>query len=312
MLAIIYPGQGSQYLGMCKDFYDNFPKVRDIFAEISEVTNINIKEIIFEDKNSQLNITEYTQICIYTVSISIFSVIKDLYSEKIKAKTLYMAGHSLGEYSAISASNSISISECGKLLKLRGKYMQNSSPEIPSGMLVVIGLDIEIIESILKKEENKNLFEIANHNGLNQIVISLKKNKFDSVIEILNHHNVKKILPLNVSAGFHSNFMKAASEKMNLEIDKLHFKKSEFPIVSNFNAVSSDQPDIISYNLKQQMVNKVKWVDIIKFFEYKKVNTIIEIGPNKILNGLNKRISKNFEFINVSSIDELENLKNVF
>ena len=190
--------------------------------------------------------------------------------------------------------------------------MHNSSPEVSSGMLAVIGLSIEIIESILQEKKNIDLFEIANHNGLNQIVISLKKNKFDLATKILNQYGAKKVLPLNVSAGFHSNFMQEANKEMNIEIDKLDFKKSEFPIVSNFNATSSQQSDIISYNLKQQMTNKVKWVDIIKFFEYKKIDTILEIGPNKILNGLNKRISKNFNFINVSNIDELKNLENVF
>ncbi|MBG76775.1 MAG: Malonyl CoA-acyl carrier protein transacylase [Alphaproteobacteria bacterium MarineAlpha5_Bin12] len=311
MLAIIFPGQGSQFIGMGKDFYDNYEITREIFEEISEITKINLKDIIFENQENKLNSTEFTQISIFAVSISIFSVIKDILKDKIINNISYTAGHSLGEYSAICASKSISISQCSLLLKKRGKYMQNSDPNSLTGMLAVIGLNINLIENILKND-NDNLFEIANHNGINQIVISLKKENINKVTEILNSAGAKKIIPLNVSAGFHSNFMSEANNRMIEEINNSTFTDSIFPIVFNYNAQPSKNSNEIVENIKKQMINRVNWVDIIKFFENNNIKNVLEVGPNKVLNGLNKRISDKVKYINVSSIYELENLENVF
>ena len=311
MLAIIFPGQGSQFIGMGKDFYDNYEITREIFEEISEITKINLKDIIFENQENKLNSTEFTQISIFAVSISIFSVIKDILKDKIINNISYTAGHSLGEYSAICASKSISISQCSLLLKKRGKYMQNSDPNSLTGMLAVIGLNINLIENILKND-NDNLFEIANHNGINQIVISLKKENINKVTEILNSAGAKKIIPLNVSAGFHSNFMSEANNRMIVEINNSTFTDSIFPIVFNYNAQPSKNSNEIVENIKKQMINRVNWVDIIKFFENNNIKSVLEVGPNKVLNGLNKRISDKVKYINVSSIYELENLENVF
>ena len=311
MLAVIFPGQGSQTLGMIKDFYDNFPTVRKIFEKIKASTDIDVYNIIFENSGKKLNITEFTQICIYTASISIFMVIKEIYSEKFLNKIKFVAGHSLGEYSALSASDTISLLDCAKLLKLRGKYMQDSYPENLSGMLAVIGLNINSIENILSEEKEKNTFEIANHNGLNQVVLSLKKEDFNLVSSKLKEHGAKKTLPLNVSAGFHSSFMKKASKNMTKEIDKLVFNNSKYPIISNYSANPVQDSTDIMNNLKKQMLNRVKWVDTIKFLESNNIENILEIGPNNVLNGLNKRISNKFILTNVSNIQELEDLKNV-
>ena len=311
MLAVIFPGQGSQTLGMIKDFFENFPTVRNIFEKIKASTDIDVYNIIFEDSEKKLNITEFTQICIYTASISIFMVIKEIYGEKFLNKIKFVAGHSLGEYTALSASDTVSLLDCAKLLKLRGKYMQDSYPENLSGMLAVIGLNINSIENILSDEKEKNLFEIANHNGLNQVVLSLKKEDFNLVSSKLKKHGAKKTVPLNVSAGFHSSFMKKASENMIKEIDKLVFNNSKYPIISNYSANPVQGSFDIMNNLKKQMLNRVKWVDTIKFLESNNVENILEIGPNNVLNGLNKRISNKFILTNVSNIQELEDLKNV-
>ena len=174
MLAIIFPGQGSQSVGMGSDFYDNFPRVRDIFEEIADETGIDIKEIINNNPENKLNITEYTQICIFSISISIFQTIKDLLGSNITEKIKFMAGHSLGEYSALAASESLSIKKCAKLLKSRGKFMQNSYPEYKSGMLAVMGMNINQVEKIMNMDEKSN-FQIANDNGPQQVIISLNK-----------------------------------------------------------------------------------------------------------------------------------------
>ena len=309
MFALIFPGQGSQNIGMARDFYDNFTVVRQIFSNISDSAKIDVKKIIFEDK-IKLNLTEFTQICIFTVSISIYSIIKEIYGDKFLQKIKFMAGHSLGEYSAICSAEALSIEKCAQLLKLRGNFMQNSDPKNKSGMLAIIGLNMEKIENI--QLENENLFEIANDNAPGQVVISLEKNNFKTTKNILLNKGAKKVIPLNVSAAFHSSFMAPAEESMIKELDKIKLNESKYPIISNFNAKASMNPNNILENLKKQIRNRVRWVETINFLEKEKINNLLEIGPGKVLTGLCKTINKNFNSYNISNINELENFKNVF
>ena len=312
MFAVIFPGQGSQTLGMARDFYDNFEEVRNLFKIIEKSTQINVSEIIFSNKNKLLDITEYTQICIYCVSISIFSLIKNMYGHNFMNNIRFMAGHSLGEYTALAAADVLKIDQCAQLLKLRGKFMQNSYPENKSGMLAIIGLKIEEVEKIQQDVQNKINFEIANDNSPTQIVISLKKEDFDKASSIIKEFGAKKVVPLKVSAGFHSSFMKSAEQQMTIELDRINFQDSTFPIISNYNASANTKSLDLLNNLKNQIVNRVRWVETIKLLDNNKVTNIIEIGPNKVLNNFNKRISNNFTFTNISNIEELYNLKNVF
>ncbi|PPR43076.1 MAG: Malonyl CoA-acyl carrier protein transacylase [Alphaproteobacteria bacterium MarineAlpha5_Bin11] len=311
MLAVIFPGQGSQSLGMSKDFYDNFELVRQIFAEIKEKTKIDVENIIFNDPKNQLNITEFSQISIYSASISMFSVINSIYGSKFLNNIAFVAGHSLGEYTALAAAKVINILECAELLKFRGIYMQNSYPENESGMLAVIGCDIKDIESIITENEDNNIFEIANDNAPGQVVISLKKNNFDKASSLLVSKGAKRVIPLNVSAAFHSSYMKQAEDKMIKKLDETIFNNAIYPIVSNYSANPSKDSKDIKNNVKKQILNRVRWVETIKFFEANNVSTIVEIGPNKVLNNLNKRISSNLKLINVSSVADLESIKNV-
>ena len=309
MLAIIFPGQGSQSIGMGRDFYDNFPRVRDIFEEIADETGIDIKEIINNNPENKLNITEYSQICIFSISISIFQTIKDLLGNRITEKIKFMAGHSLGEYSALAASESLGIHKCAQLLKSRGKFMQDSYPEYESGMLAVIGLNINQVEEIMNKDEKSN-FQIANDNGPQQVIISLNKRNFENVTESLKDRGAKKIVPLNVSAAFHSSYMKNAELNLINEFKKLDFKDSKYPIISNFKAKPNQNSREIIHDLEKQITSRVRWTETINFLEKNKILHIIEVGPNKVLSGLSKRISNNFTFTNVSNIKELEDLKN--
>ena len=312
MFAIIFPGQGSQIIGMNKDYYENFPEVREIFDKIEYSTNIKVKDIIFEDPNKQLDITEFTQICIYSCSISIFSMIKNMYGKKFLNNIKFMAGHSLGEYTSVAAAGVLEIIECAKLLKHRGYFMQNSHTKEPTGMSAVLGLDIQKVEMILKDLNNDFTYEIANDNAPGQVVISFEKSNFEKISNLLKDNGAKKVIPLKVSAGFHSSFMKSAEYFMEDKLNKAKFKDSILPIVSNFNAKPSTRSVDILNNLKKQMSNRVRWVEIIKFFENNNISNIIEIGPGKVLNGLNKRISSKFGYINVSNVQDLYDLKNVF
>ena len=190
--------------------------------------------------------------------------------------------------------------------------MQNSHTKEPTGMAAVLGLGIQQVEMILKDIDDDFTFEIANDNAPGQVVISFKKDCFEKISNLLKSNGANKVIPLKVSAGFHSSFMKSAQYLMEDKLNKAKFKDAIFPIVSNFDPQPSTRSVDILNNLKKQMSNRVRWVEIIKFFEKNNISNIIEIGPGKVLNGLNKRISSKFRYINVSNVQDLYDLKNVF
>ena len=307
MTVIVFPGQGSQFFEMGKDFYDSFQEVKDTFSLISDVSKIDIKDIIFNNPSDLLHQTQFTQISIFAVSISLFQVLKkhlDISGLKIN----FMLGHSLGEYSALCAANYFTIKDCAYLLKNRGELMQNAYEPNKSSMAAVIGIDCIKAEQIIK--ENNLQIEIANDNSPIQIVISGKKEDLLYSENFFKNSGALKFILLNVSAAFHSNLMIKAEEKMLNFINNITFNSSNINIISNYSAESSNNISILSQNLSKQMSNKVRWVESIKTLENLKEKTIIEIGPGKILTGLIKRINKKFNLINFNSINDIENIKN--
>tara|TARA_B100001540_G_scaffold283610_1_gene275285 strand:+ start:1 stop:882 length:882 start_codon:yes stop_codon:yes gene_type:complete len=291
---------------MGKDFYDSFQEVKDIFGLISELTKINLSDIIFNNPSNLLNETKYTQISIFTISLSLYKILKLQNNKDFRID--YMLGHSLGEYSALCAANFISIEDCAYLLKNRGELMQKAYEPNKSGMAAIIGIDCLKAENIIN--DNKLNVQIANDNSPIQIVISGKKEDLLYSENFFKKSGALKFILLNVSAAFHSNLMIKAEEKMLNFIKKITFNSSNIKIISNYSAESSNDISILSQNLSKQMSNKVRWVESIKTLENLKEKTIIEIGPGKILTGLIKRINKKFNLINFNSINDIENIKN--
>ena len=302
MTSIVFPGQGSQTVGMTKDFYDNFKTAKLIFEEIEDYTKINIRNIIFENDQNKLDLTQFTQICIFASSFVIFKIYVEENNIKIENIDI-MLGHSLGEYTSLACSEKISLKDCSLILKTRGELMNNAVPPNETGMAALIGKDSSFVEKII--EENNLNIEIANDNSPIQIVISGSKSEISNSKNYFLNNDLKKFVDLNVSAAFHSKYMKTAQDKLSKKIDELKFFENNIKIISNFDAQIHVNNKLIKKNLQNQMANRVNWTKSIKILEEIGEKNIIEIGPSKVLSGLINRISKNFDIKSINTISDL-------
>ena len=307
MTTIVFPGQGSQFIRMGKEFYDNFLVSKEILQLIEDAVDLNLKKIIFEE-NDKLNLTEYTQISIFSVSMMIFQFFNENFIKKNNLKIKYVLGHSLGEYSAFAASEVFKIDECSKLLKIRGRLMQNADPTNQSGMAAIIGMNCDKVEEILRLENSS--VNVANDNAPGQVVISGKLNEIKKIENILSKKGAKKIVYLNVSSAFHSSLMNIAENEMLESLKQIKFHDPIYSIISNYSGNVSENKDLLFTNLSKQISNKVKWLDSIKFLENNKVDKIIEIGPGKVLTGIIKRISKDFKLFNLNDLKDINIIEN--
>jgi len=302
MTSLVFPGQGSQFVGMAKDFNDNFKIAKSTFEEIEDYTNINLRKIIFDNEENKLNLTKFTQICIFATSYVFY---KTYVSEKNynTKETNVMMGHSLGEYTALACSNKISLKDCSLILKKRGELMHTAVIPNETGMAALIGKDSDYVQNII--DENQLNLEIANDNSQIQIVISGKISDINKSKEIFLKNNIKKFVVLNVSAAFHSKYMIEAQKELSDQIEKLNFISNEIKIVSNYDAGIYNDNLMIKKNLQNQMANKVNWTKSIRNLEKTGETSIVEFGPNKVLSGLIKRISNNFDIVTINNISDL-------
>ena len=304
MFSVLFPGQGSQSVGMARDLYDNFDYIKELFKEADEALNLPISKLIFEGPKELLNETENTQPAIFMVSYAIFHVIKKETSFDI-SKADFFAGHSLGEYSALACSNVINFKETIKLLKIRGKAMQNAVPKNEGAMVAVLGIDISKVEELVYNNKTEFSVFLANDNSVGQAVISGKINEIEKFINLLKKLNIKNI-KLPVSAPFHCALMSPATQIMDNKIKNINFSVPKNKIVSNVTAEPSNDPDVIKKLLIEQIEKPVRWresiINMINFGNKK----FIEIGPGKILSGLVKRIDRNVETIQVNNLDDLK------
>ena len=309
MFSVLFPGQGSQTIGMIKNLYDNYDYIRHLFDEADNALNLSLSKIIFNGPKELLDETENTQPSIFLVSYSIFQLIKKETTFDIN-KANFFAGHSLGEYSALACSDVIKFDDTIKLLKLRGKAMQNAVPKNKGGMIAVLGVQINEIKDII--ENNKDKFEcfLANDNSNGQVVISGKVEELDKLIDDLKKSNIKNI-KLPVSAPFHCSLMKPATEVMREKIIGTKFLKPKNLIVSNVTAKPTNDPESIKNLLIDQIEKPVLWRDSIINMISSGNQKFIEIGPGKVLSGLVKRIDRNVKTIQVNNVEDLNNLKNL-
>ena len=307
MFSVIFPGQGSQSVGMGKEFYQNYDLVKDLFKEADEALNIQLSKIILEGPKEELDLTENTQPAIFLISYSIFQVIKKEFNIDLN-KAKFFAGHSLGEYSAIACAGYLDFKDTIKILKIRGKAMQNSVPKDEGGMIAVLGTAIEQIENILNENQNNFKVEIANDNSDGQIVLSGKTQDLNNLSFLLKEKKIKNI-KLPVSAPFHSSLMNKATDIMNEELSKLKFKKGSNTLISNITADEIFNADELKDLLVKQIENRVRWRESVINMVNEGIIQFIEIGPGKVLSGLVKRINKQVQVYSINSEEEIKNIK---
>ena len=305
MFSLVFPGQGSQTVGMARDFYQNFDLVKKLFNQADEILGIKISQTILEGPKEDLDMTENTQPAIFLVGYSIYQVAIKEFNLNLNEAT-FAAGHSLGEYTALSCLGSLKFSDGLKILKIRGKSMQNSVPAGEGGMIAVIGVTIEELDKIILDNTNNFNCYIANDNTNGQVVVSGKTDQLKKFMDILKENKIKNI-KLPVSAPFHCPLMNKASEIMNEEIKKLDIKMPKIKILSNVNAKQVKNVSDLKQLLISQIKSRVRWREIINSIIHYNCNNFIEIGPGKVLSGMIKRLAKN---INVNSFNSIEDMRN--
>ncbi len=306
MFSVIFPGQGSQIVGMGKEFYDNFKLVKNLFEEADEALEFNLSKLILEGPKEELDLTANTQPAIFLISYSIFQTIKKEFNVDLN-KAKYFAGHSLGEYSALSCAGYLDFRDAIRILRTRGNAMQNSVPKGEGGMVAILGTKIETIEKILSENEKNFIAQIANDNSEGQIVVSGKKNDLEKLIEVLKTNKIKNI-KLPVSAPFHCSLMKKATEIMTKELQSINFKTSTNTLISNVTANETTNKDEIKELLIKQIENRVRWRESVINMIDKGTNQFIEIGPGKVLTGLVKRINKEVKTVSINSQTDIESI----
>ena len=310
MKALLFPGQGSQSVGMGSEFYKNFDIVKKIFEEADEKLGFKISKIILEGPDTELKLTKNTQPAILIISYSIFKVLENEFGLE-KKKIKYFAGHSLGEYSALVCSNSLNFRDALFLLHERGKAMQEAVPLGDGSMLAVLGVNIEEINNFISKISEKKVCEIANDNADGQIIISGETKAIDELKTILKNNNKKNII-LPVSAPFHCSLMQSAAKKMKNKINPIIFKKPDLETISNVTALPEKDPDKIKKLLVEQIYSKVRWRESIINISKKGITDFIEIGPGKVLSGLVKRIIKGSNTMSINSVEEIKKIIDEF
>jgi|TARA_B110000211_G_C14005411_1_gene520556 [acyl-carrier-protein] S-malonyltransferase len=311
MSALLFPGQGSQVVGMGFEFYKNFDLVKKIYKEADEKLNYQISKIILEGPEDQLQLTQNTQPAILIVSYSIFKVLKDEFGFDFKTFK-YFAGHSLGEYSALVCSESLNLSDALYLLHERGKAMQSAVPVGKGSMLAVLGLNIDEVNNLIINDKNKKgTCEIANDNADGQVIISGDKDSIESFQASLKEKKIKSI-PLKVSAPFHCSLMKPAADVMREKINNIKFNNPLLEIINNVTAKAVSDSNVIKNLLIDQIFSTVKWRESLINMSKLGVTNFVEVGPGKALTGMVKRTIKKANCFSINSIADIKNFKNEF
>ena len=305
MRAVLFPGQGSQYVGMGSDFYEKFDSVKEIFRTVDKTLGFSLSNIILNGPEAELKLTKNTQPAIMTIGVCIFNVLNQQFGLNLN-NARFFAGHSLGEYTALVCGGSLTIERAAYLLHERGKSMQDAVPSGQGAMMAILGMTIHEVENEINLLPKGEICEIANDNTSGQVVVSGEK----MIIQILNENlkkKKKKGILLPVSAPFHCSLMKKAAENMKDKITNTNFLKPKPSIISNVTAKEESDVNKIKPLLIDQITSRVRWRESIDFMIKQGVASFLEIGPGKVLSGLVKKINRNVKISNINSIEDIIN-----
>ena len=307
MFSVIFPGQGSQTVGMGKEFYEKYDLVKKYFKEADESLNFNLSNLVLNGPKSELDLTINTQPAIFLISYSIFNVVKKEFEIDLN-KAKFFSGHSLGEYSALASAGYLNFADTIRILKQRGEAMQNAVPRGLGGMLAILGISIENVENLLHENNSKFNIEIANDNSDGQIVVSGKIEEINLLSSLLKSQSIKNI-KLPVSAPFHCKLMNKATLVMKKEITKLDFKEPKNILISNVTGKEISSSNDLKELLVKQIESRVRWRESVINMINNGVNHFIEIGPGKVLSGLVKRINKDVKINTINKENDIKEIK---
>lgn len=304
--ALVFPGQGSQTVGMGKEVYDAFSEAKEVFAEVDEVLGQHLTKLIFEGPLDTLTLTENTQPALMATSIAIFRCLMKQGGLKLSDLAHYVAGHSLGEYTALCAAGSLSLADTARLLRIRGKAMQDAVPQGQGGMGVLLGVDLDVAQKIALKAAQNDVCQVANDNSPGQVVISGSAVAIARAAPVATEMGAKRLMPLNVSAPFHSILMRPAAEKMQEALAAVKLNAPEVPLIANVTAEKVSDPEAIKKLLVDQVTGMVRWRESMTYLEYRGIGQIVEVGAGKVLAGLAKRCSEHLDTFSINSPRDIE------
>jgi len=303
-VTFLFPGQGSQAVGMGKQLHENFSAARLVFEEASDSLSMNIACLCFEGPESELTLTENTQPAVLTVSVAAFKA----FESESGARPVVAAGHSLGEYSALVAAGAIELADAVRLVRDRGRFMQEAAPEGEGAMAAVIGMNADMVDKLAREvaDETGKVIVPANYNAPDQIVVSGHAEAVEVAAERAKERGAKKVVFLNVSAPFHSPLMKPAAERLAEKLAEAPFAKAQTPVIANVNAEPYDEPEKARDLLEKQVCSPVLWMQSMKKLTDFEVEAAFELGPGKVLTGLLRKIDRELKCVPVGDVDGLK------